>query len=71
MRMHSALLLSALFSLTLAPGAVFGAGPNLGKTISPADLAPWDIDTERGSMAHTASVRGWGSLPVRPRPEET
>jgi mono/diheme cytochrome c family protein len=46
MRMHSAVLISALFSLTLAPGAVFGAGPNLGKPISQTDLAPWDIDTE-------------------------
>jgi S-disulfanyl-L-cysteine oxidoreductase SoxD len=46
MRMHSALLVSALFSLTLAPGVVFGAGPNLGEPISPADLAPWDIDIE-------------------------
>jgi len=44
--MHSALLVSALFSLTLAPGVVFGAGPNLGKPISPTDLAPWDIDIE-------------------------
>jgi cytochrome P450 len=26
----------------------------------------WDVDVERGQMAHTASVRGWGSLPVRP-----
>lgn len=26
----------------------------------------WDVDVERGRMAHTASVRGWGSLPVRP-----
>jgi cytochrome P450 len=26
----------------------------------------WDVDTDRGQMAHTASVRGWGSLPVRP-----
>ena len=27
----------------------------------------WDIDVERGQMAHTASVRGWGFLPVRVR----
>jgi cytochrome P450 len=27
----------------------------------------WDVDVSRGQMAHTASVRGWGSLPVRPR----
>jgi mono/diheme cytochrome c family protein len=46
MRMHSAVLVSALVSLTLAPGVVFGAGANLGKPISPADLAPWDIDIE-------------------------
>jgi cytochrome P450 len=26
----------------------------------------WDVDLERGQMAHTASVRGWGYLPVRP-----
>ena len=26
----------------------------------------WDVDTDRGRMAHTASVRGWGYLPVRP-----
>jgi cytochrome P450 len=26
----------------------------------------WEVDLERGQMAHTASVRGWGYLPVRP-----
>ena len=26
----------------------------------------WDVDLERGRMAHTGSVRGWGSLPLRP-----
>ena len=26
-----------------------------------------DVDTDRGEMAHTASVRGWGHLPVRPQ----
>lgn len=26
----------------------------------------WDVDTSRGEMAHTASVRGWGYLPVQP-----
>ena len=25
----------------------------------------WDVDIDRGQMAHTASVRGWGYLPVR------
>lgn len=27
----------------------------------------WDVDVSRGQMAHTASVRGWGYLPVQPR----
>ena len=27
----------------------------------------WDVDIERGQMAHTASVRGWGYLPVHPQ----
>jgi cytochrome P450 len=26
----------------------------------------WDVDIDKGKMAHTASVRGWGYLPVRP-----
>ncbi len=26
----------------------------------------WTVDIDRGQMAHTASVRGWGHLPVRP-----
>lgn len=26
----------------------------------------WEVDIEAGQMAHTASVRGWGYLPVRP-----
>ena len=26
----------------------------------------WAVDIDRGQMAHTASVRGWGHLPVRP-----
>jgi cytochrome P450 len=26
----------------------------------------WDVDIDRGKMVHTASVRGWGYLPVRP-----
>ncbi|MDQ2650351.1 MAG: cytochrome P450 [Actinomycetota bacterium] len=26
----------------------------------------WEVDVERGRMAHTGSVRGWGYLPVRP-----
>lgn len=27
----------------------------------------WDVDYERAAMAHTTSVRGWGSLPIRIR----
>lgn len=30
----------------------------------------WDVDIDRGQMAHTASVRGWGYLPVRPHRTE-
>ena len=26
----------------------------------------WEVDLDQGKMAHTASVRGWGYLPVRP-----
>ena len=26
----------------------------------------WEVDVDRGKLAHTASVRGWGYLPVRP-----
>ena len=26
----------------------------------------WEVDVERGQMAHTGSVRGWGYLPVTP-----
>ena len=26
----------------------------------------WEVDVDQGKMAHTASVRGWGYLPVRP-----
>ncbi len=29
----------------------------------------WEVDLERGAMAHTGSVRGWGHLPVRPDKE--
>jgi cytochrome P450 len=25
----------------------------------------WDVDYERAHKAHTTSVRGWGSLPIR------
>jgi cytochrome P450 len=31
----------------------------------------WEVDTDRGEMAHTASVRGWGYLPRAPAPGVT
>jgi cytochrome c len=33
-------------TLALGSGAAFGAGPNLGTPIAPADFAEWDIDVE-------------------------
>src|SRR5260370_38913744 len=39
-------LLSAVGTFALGIGAVLGAGPNLGKPIDPAEIAPWDIDIE-------------------------
>jgi len=46
MRMHKILLLSGWWTFTFGVGVVFGEGPNLGKPISPADIAAWDIDIE-------------------------
>jgi hypothetical protein len=46
MRMHKVLLLSAVSIFTLGIGAALGEGPNLGKPIDPADIAPWNIDIE-------------------------
>jgi len=46
MRTHRTVLLAALLSLAFTSGAVFGQGPKLGKPISPADFAAWDIDIE-------------------------
>jgi S-disulfanyl-L-cysteine oxidoreductase SoxD len=46
MRMHKTFLLAGLCSFAFASGAVFGETPNLGKPISPADFAAWDIDIE-------------------------
>jgi mono/diheme cytochrome c family protein len=46
MRMHNVLLLSAVCTIILGIGAVLAEGPNLGKPIDPADIAPWDIDIE-------------------------
>ena len=46
MRTRETLLLAALCGLAFTPCAVFGETPNLGKPISPADFAAWDIDVE-------------------------
>jgi mono/diheme cytochrome c family protein len=63
MRMHRLPLLVA--ALTLTGGVSFAAGPNLGKPIGNADLAPWDIDIEpdgaglppgNGTSAQGASI---------------
>jgi S-disulfanyl-L-cysteine oxidoreductase SoxD len=40
------IILSAAVTFAFGSGAVFGAGPNLGKPIAPADFAEWDIDVE-------------------------
>jgi S-disulfanyl-L-cysteine oxidoreductase SoxD len=40
------LILSVAVTFAFGSGAVFGAGPNLGKSIAPADFAAWDIDVE-------------------------
>ena len=46
MRMHKTLVLTGALAFVFGTGAVFGAGPNLGKPIAPADFAAWDIDVE-------------------------
>src|SRR5580693_7250813 len=45
MRMHRVLLLSG-FTFAIGIGLAFGESRNLGRTIVPADMAPWDIDIE-------------------------
>jgi cytochrome c len=44
--MLRALSLPIALTLGICANAAFGAGPNLGKPISPADAAGWDIDAE-------------------------
>jgi S-disulfanyl-L-cysteine oxidoreductase SoxD len=46
MRMHKLLVLSVLSTLTFCAGAALAQGVNLGRSISQAELAPWDIDIE-------------------------
>jgi S-disulfanyl-L-cysteine oxidoreductase SoxD len=43
---HRAFLLTAALTLAGTTGTAIGANPNLGKPISNAELAPWDIDVE-------------------------
>jgi S-disulfanyl-L-cysteine oxidoreductase SoxD len=40
------LILSVTMTFALGSAVAFGAGPNLGKPIAPADFAQWDIDVE-------------------------
>src|SRR5258708_7840760 len=46
MRTRSAILVSLWWPLALAIGGAHGKSPTLGKPITPADLAEWDIDIE-------------------------
>jgi mono/diheme cytochrome c family protein len=46
MRTHKVLLFSAMCALAFSAEAVFAQSLNLGKSISPADFAAWDIDIE-------------------------
>jgi S-disulfanyl-L-cysteine oxidoreductase SoxD len=40
---HSLQRAAVVIALAVGPGAAFAQGPNLGRPISPADLAAWDI----------------------------
>ena len=46
MHTHKILLLCGLWTLAFGAGVVLGQGPNLGKPMSAADTAAWDIDIE-------------------------
>jgi cytochrome c len=46
MRTRNAILVSLSCALALGIGGAQGESPNLGKPITPADLAEWDIDIE-------------------------
>jgi hypothetical protein len=43
---HKIFLLPVAVSLAFGSSLAFGEGPNLGMPLSPADIAPWDIDIE-------------------------
>lgn len=46
MFMLRTVMLSAVVAFAFGGSATYGAGPNLGKPISPQDFAAWDIDVE-------------------------
>jgi mono/diheme cytochrome c family protein len=46
MRMHRIFLWSALWIFTFGVGALHAQAVNLGRPVSPADIASWDIDVE-------------------------
>jgi cytochrome c len=46
MRTRKVIFLAVALTLAFGSGAVFAAGPNLGKPIAPGDFAEWDIDVE-------------------------
>jgi mono/diheme cytochrome c family protein len=46
MHTRKLLLLSGLWTIVFGVGAALGQGTNLGRPISPADIAAWDIDIE-------------------------
>jgi mono/diheme cytochrome c family protein len=46
MSTRRAIFLSVALTFAFGSGAVFAAGPNLGKPIAPGDFAEWDIDVE-------------------------
>jgi cytochrome c len=63
--MRKALLLSAFWMFAVGNGGVSAEAPKLGKPISAADIAPWDIDIEpdgsglpagSGTSDHGASI---------------
>src|SRR5580658_9500047 len=46
MSTRKAIFLFVALTLAFGSGAVFAAGPNLGRPIAPGDFAEWDIDVE-------------------------
>jgi S-disulfanyl-L-cysteine oxidoreductase SoxD len=44
MSMRKFVIAAGVAALAIVAGAAFAEGPNLGKPITPSDLAPWDIN---------------------------